>query len=136
MLLVTDKGLYYTVVEDFDDPDVIWARSQDKRSIQAVISHLQNRFPIPHAGVTYELVDEPSWDYQFRVRLTRPLWSAYLEHVTDETHAHKLKPAVAEARGKLHPVSRMVEEVFYYMSKNRPDGSKPAWLGGNARARR
>ncbi len=135
MLLVTDKGHYFTMVEDFDDPEFLWVRSQDKASIKHVIAYLNNRIPIPHKGVTYELIDEPTWDYQFRVRLTRPLWAMYLEHATNETHAHKLKPAVAEARGKQHPVSRMVEEVFYYMSYNRPDRSRPGWLTGTPRKR-
>ena len=135
MLLVTEQGFYFTVVEDFDDPEFLWVRSQDKASIRDVIGYLQNRFPIPANGVTFELVDQPTWDYQFRVKLTRPLWAAYLEHATDELHANKLKPAVAEARGWDHPISRMVEEVFYYMSNNRPDGSVPGWISGELRAR-
>lgn len=130
MLLVTDKGHYFTVVEDFKDPDVLWVRSQDKQSIKHVIAVLGARVPIPDAKADYTLVDEPSWDYQYRVRLTRPLWAMYLDTAVRELEAHKLKPAVARARGHEHPVSRMVESVFYYMSEHRPDGSKPAWLGG------
>jgi hypothetical protein len=131
MLLVTDTGHYFTVVEDFDDPTVLWARSQDRRSIehaQEVIGHLGARVP--------QVVNQPTWDYQFRLRLSRAEWALYLEYVAlEETTAHKLKPAVAEARGKLHPVARMVEEVFYYMSYNRPDRSKPGWISGKPRAR-
>jgi hypothetical protein len=29
----------------------------------------------------------------------------------------------------------MVEEVFYYMSYHRPDGSRPGWISGKPRAR-
>lgn len=131
MLLVTDTGRYFTVVEDFEDPSVIWVRSQDRESIQhaqEVIGHLGDRIP--------QVINEPTWDYQFRIRTSRPEWAQYLEYVaTEETTAHKLKPAVAKARGKLHPISKMVEEVFYYMSYNRPDNSKPGWVTGTPRAR-
>jgi len=129
MLLVTDRGHYFTVVEDMDDPEMVFVRSQDRESIEDVIGTLQDHIPIPDRRVSYELVDEPDWDYQFRVRLTRGLWAWYLDDfVEHRLRAHKLKPAVAEARGHRHPVSRMVEEVFYYMSHNRPGGTKPAWL--------
>ena len=130
MLLFTENGHYFTVVEDFTDPEFLWVRSQDKASIRDVIGHLKNRFPIPANGVTFELINEPTWDYQFRVKLTRPLWAEYLGHVTDTLCANKLKPAVAAARGYDHPIAKAVEQVFYYMSENRPDGSKPAWLEG------
>ena len=131
MLLVTDRGHYFTVVEDMDDPAMLWARSQDLESIQHAADSLaevyQEAFPIR---------DEPTWDYQYRIHVERAQWEAYLGLVTEELSATKLKPAVAAARGKGHPVSRMVEEVFYYMSHNRPDGSRPAWLSGGTRARR
>lgn len=133
MLLVTDRGHYFTVVEDFDDPDVLWVRSQDRQSIEHVVTVLRRLVTIPAEKADLELLDEPAWDYQFRVKLTRPLWAMYLEHVTNETTAHKLKPAVAEARGANHPISKLVEETFYYMSHNRPDGSLPDWLGGGKR---
>lgn len=124
MLLVTDRGMYFTVVEDMDDPAKLFVRSQDKASIQharEVIGHLGTRIP--------PISDEPDWDYQFRIHVFRPEWALYLEYVTlEETTAHKLKPAVAAARGAKHPVSKLVEQVFYYMSRNRPDGSVPGWM--------
>lgn len=129
MLLVTDKGHYFTVVEDFADPTVLWVRSQDKASIQHVREVLAHVGP----GPVPELVDEPTWDYRFRVRLSRQEWIDYQINATQELSCHKLKPAVAEARGAGHPVSRMVEEVFYFMSYNRPDRSKPGWITGKPR---
>lgn len=128
MLLVTDKGLYYTVVEDFDDPTVLWARSQDRKSVEEAAVWLEDRFS--HG---FPVINEPTWDYQFRVKVSREEWGAWLAHQSYQVSAHKLKPAVAQARGALHPISRMVEEVFYFMSENRPDGSKPGWLRGVSR---
>lgn len=128
MLLVTDKGHYFTVVEDFDDPSVLWVRSQDRESIVHAIETMWGR-----DAVEEQMVNEPTWDYQFRVAMSRDTWAGYLEAVTEETHAHKLKPAVGMARGKTHPISRMVEEVFYYMSYNRPDRSRPGWISGKPR---
>lgn len=133
MILITDKGHYFTVVEDMADQGMLWVRSQDKRSVQHVIAVLQSRIPIPVDGVTYELIDNADWDYRFRVRLSRELWAVYLEVVAEETSAYKLKPAIAEARGDKHPISKLTEEIFYYMSHNRPDGTLPAWLGGGKR---
>lgn len=132
MLLVSDKGHYFTVVEDFDDPEVLWVRSQDRASVEHASTVLGNLVPIPNEKVDLTVLDEPSWDYQYRIKVTRPLWTMYLQYVTERTTAHKLKPAVAAARGKNHPVSRMVMDVFMYMSSNRPDGSLPAWLGGGS----
>lgn len=125
MLLVTDKGLYYTVVEDFKNPARLWARSQDKDSIEDLREWLKG-----YRNQDVEVSDEPTWDYQYRIAVTRREWADYLGQLTEDLSAHKLKPAVARARGHEHPVSRMVESVFYYMSEHRPDGSKPAWLGG------
>lgn len=133
MLLVTDKGHYFTVVEDIDDPEMLWVRSQDKESIEHASNVLSGLIPIPDSRADYEVIDEPEWDYQYRIRVTRPLWGMYLQYATDRTRAHKLKPAVAAARGTGHPVSKMVYEVFMFMSENRPDGSLPAWLGGERR---
>lgn len=135
MLLTTGKGHYLTAVEDFDQEDLVWVRSQDRASVQRVIDVMRQRVPIPDERVTYELIAEPTWDYEFRVKLTKGLFGIYLAEEAQAIDYYKLKPAVAEARGKTHPISRMVEEVFYYMSYNRPDGSKPAWLTGGTRRR-
>lgn len=129
MLLVTDSGFYFTVVEDFDDPSVLWARSQDLASIQDAADFLASAYE-----EAFPIRDEPTWDYQFRIQVGRQEWSAYLEHCAHEISANKLKPAVAKARGADHPIARMVEEVFYFMSYNRPDGSNPGWVSGKAKA--
>lgn len=125
MLLVTGKGHYFTVVEHKDDPELLLVRSQERESVEHVIETL------PATGLV--LIDEPDWDYRFRVILTRPEFQKYLELTVDEIDYPKVKPAVATARGASHPISKMVNEVFYYMSENRPDGSLPAWLGGGSR---
>lgn len=130
MLLVTGKGHYFTVVEHKDDPELLLVRSQDRESIEHVISVLRGK-GMP--GSELELIDEPDWDYQFRVIIPRPIFMLYLDQVVGEIDYPKVKPAVAKARGANHPISKMVNEVFYYMSENRPDGSLPAWLGGRAR---
>jgi len=125
MLLFTDAGHVFSVVVDFDDPTVLWARSQDRESIE-------------HAAVALgrpgDVIEEPTWDYQFRIQVSREDWAEYLRLVTMETSAVKLKPAVEAARGFEHPVYVAVEEVFYRLSHNRPDGSKPGWLTGEPRA--
>ena len=133
MLIFTGQGHFLSVVEDANDPEMLLVRSQDRESVQGVITPLKRRFPIPDTRVTYELVDEPDWDYQFRVRLTRSLFREYLAGTVDGIDYHKVKPTVAKARGHEHPISRMVEEIFYRMSENRSDGSLPAWLGGRGR---
>ena len=125
MLLVTDKGHYFTVVEDFKNPERLWARSQDRESIEDASEFIKG-----YRGAEVPVTDEPTWDYQFRIAVSREEWAAYLEMTTDQLSAHKIKPAVARARGHEHPISKMVESVVYYMSEHRPDGSKPAWLGG------
>lgn len=135
MLLCTGKGHYLTMVEDFDSSDLVWVRSQDRASVQRVIDVMERLVPVPDGGVTYALIEQPTWDYEFRVLLTKTLLGVYLAEEAQAIDYHKLKPAVAKARGSKHPISRMVEEVFYYMSYNRPDKSKPGWISGKPRAR-
>jgi hypothetical protein len=125
MLLITDKGHAFNVVVDFDDPSVLWARSQDRQSIMHASTFL-----------AADVLEEPTWDYEFRIAIGRQEWADYLKHVTFETDAVKMKPAVAQARGHEHPISRVVEDVFYALSHNRPDGSRPAWLTGGSRRRK
>lgn len=135
MLLVTGTGTYLTIVEDMDDAEMVFVRSQDKLSVQRVISKLERVVPIPDTRVTYELIENPEWDYQFRVHLTKALFSTWLEHEAMKIDYHKVKPTVSEARGFDHPISKMVEDVFYDMSHNRPDGSLPGWLRPAGRRR-
>lgn len=130
MLIFTGRGHFLSVVEDMNDPEMVFVRSQDRESVQRVITVLEGQIPVPDKRVTYELIDEPDWDYQFRVHLTKSLFQVYLIDTVYDIDYHKVKPTVAEARGYEHPISRMVEEIFYRMSENRPDGSLPAWLGG------
>ncbi len=130
MLLISDKGHYFNVVEDFDDPSVLWARSQDRQSINHAAAYI--------AAVRDQdvpVIDQPTWDYQFRISVSREEWSDYLAYTTEELSATKTKPAVAAARGHNHPVYKAVEDVFYRMSYDRPDGSKPAWVTGGTRAK-
>lgn len=128
MLMVTEKGHYYTAVEDFYDPEIVWVRSQDRESIEEVIRGLGALVPVPDERVTYELVDRPDWDYEFRVKLTKELWALWLGELARSIDCHTIKSTVAQARGHGHPISKMVESVFYFMSNNRPDGSIPGWL--------
>ena len=128
MLVCTGQGEYWTFVQDFDSDD-LWLRSQDEQSVRRAAATLdEGREP-------REVIVEPTWDYLARIRLTKAELGMLLADRAATIDYHKLKPAVAAARGKTHPVSRMVEEVFYYMSYNRPDRSKPGWVTGTPRKR-
>ena len=61
MLLTTGNGHYMTAVEDFDDPELVWVRSQDLDSVQRVIDVVRRSISIPDERVTYELIIEPTW---------------------------------------------------------------------------
>jgi ferredoxin-NADP reductase len=129
MLVFTEDGLFYVVVKDWDG-DFLWARSQDRRSIEELVEFLKAE----HPERSYALMHQPDWDYEFRAKVTRSEWSDYLDFKTDLIQAGKFKPTVGAARGHTHPISRAVTELFYFMSENRPNGSKPAWLGGKAKS--
>ena len=123
MLLFTEDGLFYVVVKDWDE-DFLWARSQDRRSIEELVEFLKSE----HPDKTYTLMRRSDWDYEFRVAVSRDEWSDYLDFKTDLIQAGKFKPTVAQARGHNHPISKAVTELFYFMSHNRPSGTLPNWL--------
>lgn len=130
MLIFTGSGQYLAVVEDRANSDMAWVRSQDRDSIEHVITTVES---MVH-GIELELLDEPTWDYQFRVHLEKAYFGMYLAEEASRIDYHKIKPTVAQAVGVDHPVSEMVEEIFYRMSENRPDGSRPGWMTGTPRA--
>lgn len=123
MLLITERGHAFTAVEDIDDPSMLFVRSQDRESIEDLATSLEGL-----TGHRPEVIERPDWDYQFRCHLERRELDAYLSDAVNRISAHKLKPAVAESRGHDHPISHAVFDLFMYLSRNRPDGSVPAWL--------
>lgn len=123
MLIVTERGHYFTSVEDREDPGMLYVRSQDRASIEDLANRLQAL-----TNNWHEIIEQPDWDYQFRCHLTRGEWALYLGDAAERIEAYKLKPAVAAARGADHPVSHAVFDFFMETSRNRPDGSLPVWL--------
>jgi len=126
-VVFTEDGCYYTAVKDWDE-DYLWVRSQDRRSIDRLVRLMEAL----HPDEQYEVIDRPGWDYQFRVALWREEWAEFLSVGAAGIQAGKIKPAVMDAVGHGHPVYRCVEQVFYFMSRNRTDGSKPNWLRPHA----
>lgn len=129
MLVFTGSGSYWTAVEDRDSDD-LWLRSQDEASVDAAVAALEKMYP----GRTYKVIIQPTWDYLARIKISKEEFGALLTEEASRIDYHKIKPTVAQAVGVDHPVSRMVAEIFYRMSENRPDGSLPGWMTGTPRA--
>jgi len=125
-LVFTEQGWCYTAVADRGGSGTLWVRSQDRASMLGLQRTLRRLYP--DYAADFRFTSNPDHDYQFRMQVWPAEWGQFLADRAVSIEAYKVKPTIAEARGYTHPVARAVEGVFYFLSRNRPDGSEPAWL--------